>query len=88
MLATLVRPYLAIFAARFSMLLQYRAAALAGIATQFWFGAIMVMALVRVLRRAAAVPRRSRSPRRSPTFGWGRPFSGCCPGTSTPRSQP
>jgi ABC-2 type transport system permease protein len=45
MLATLVRPYLAIFAARFSMLLQYRAAALAGIATQFWFGAIMVMAL-------------------------------------------
>ena len=43
--ATIVRPYLAIFAARFSMLLQYRAAALAGIATQFWFGAIMVMAL-------------------------------------------
>jgi ABC-2 type transport system permease protein len=27
------------------MLLQYRAAALAGITTQFWFGAIMVMAL-------------------------------------------
>jgi ABC-2 type transport system permease protein len=42
---THVRPYLAIFAARFLMMLQYRAAALAGIATQFWFGAIMVMAL-------------------------------------------
>jgi viologen exporter family transport system permease protein len=44
-LGTLARPYLAIFAARFLMMLQYRAAALAGIATQFWFGAIMVMAL-------------------------------------------
>src|SRR5215467_10994503 len=40
-----VRPYLAIFAARFLMMLQYRAAAVAGIITQFWFGAIMVMAL-------------------------------------------
>ena len=38
-------PYRAIFAARFLMMLQYRAAALAGIATQFWFGGIMVMAL-------------------------------------------
>jgi ABC-2 type transport system permease protein len=45
MLVALMRPYLAIFAARFLMLLQYRAAALAGIATQFWFGAIMIMAL-------------------------------------------
>jgi ABC-2 type transport system permease protein len=40
-----MRPYRAIFAARFLMMLQYRAAALAGIATQFWFGAIMIMAL-------------------------------------------
>jgi len=40
-----LRPYLAIFAARFLMMLQYRAAAVAGIVTQFWFGAIMVMAL-------------------------------------------
>jgi ABC-2 type transport system permease protein len=45
MSGTAVRPYLAIFAARFLMMLQYRAAALAGIATQFWFGAIMIMAL-------------------------------------------
>jgi len=45
MFDTLVRPYLAIFAARFLTLLQYRAAAFAGIVTQFWFGAIMVMAL-------------------------------------------
>jgi ABC-2 type transport system permease protein len=40
-----VRPYLAIFTARFLMMLQYRAAAVAGIVTQFWFGAIMIMAL-------------------------------------------
>src|SRR5262245_23406478 len=40
-----IRPYLTVFAARFLMMLQYRAAALAGVVTQFWFGAIMVMAL-------------------------------------------
>jgi len=45
MICNPVRPYLAIFAARFLMMVHYRAAALAGIATQFWFGAIMVMAL-------------------------------------------
>ena len=45
MFGTRVRPYLALFAARFLMMLQYRAAAVAGIATQFWFGAIMIMAL-------------------------------------------
>jgi len=44
-LGALMRAYSAIFAARFLMMLQYRAAALAGIATQFWFGAIMIMAL-------------------------------------------
>src|SRR5262245_4997151 len=45
MLGIIARPYLAIFTARFLMMLQYRAAAIAGIVTQFWFGAIMVMAL-------------------------------------------
>jgi ABC-2 type transport system permease protein len=45
MLGTIVRPYRAIFRARFLMMLQYRAAAIAGLATQFWFGAIMAMAL-------------------------------------------
>jgi ABC-2 type transport system permease protein len=45
MSGSLVHPYAAIFAARFLMLLQYRAAALAGIVTQFWFGAILVMVL-------------------------------------------
>jgi ABC-2 type transport system permease protein len=45
MFVSLMRPYLSIFTARFLMMLQYRAAALAGIATQFWFGAIMIMVL-------------------------------------------
>ncbi|HEY9235860.1 MAG TPA: ABC-2 family transporter protein [Phenylobacterium sp.] len=38
-----VRPYAAAFAARFMLMLQYRAAALAGFATQCWWGAIKVM---------------------------------------------
>lgn len=37
------RPYLAAFAARFELMLQYRAAALAGFATQCWWGGIKVM---------------------------------------------
>ncbi|MEJ0042944.1 MAG: hypothetical protein WDM81_12390 [Rhizomicrobium sp.] len=39
-------PYLSILRARFSLMLQYRTAAWAGVATQFWFGAIRVMTLV------------------------------------------
>lgn len=40
-----MRPYLATFYARFQLMLQYRAAALAGFMTQSWFGAIMIMVL-------------------------------------------
>lgn len=40
-----LKPYLAIFIVRFQMLLQYRAAAIAGLGTQIWFGAIMVMVM-------------------------------------------
>lgn len=38
-----LRPYVAIFGARFRALLQYRAAALAGLATQVFFGLVRVM---------------------------------------------
>ncbi len=38
-----VRPYLALFRARFRVLLQYRAAAVAGVATQLLFGLVYVM---------------------------------------------
>jgi len=37
------RPYLAAFRARFQLMLQYRVAALAGFATQCWWGAIRIM---------------------------------------------
>jgi ABC-2 type transport system permease protein len=39
----LLRPYLSVFAARFQLMLQYRTAAVAGFATQCWWGAIKVM---------------------------------------------
>ncbi|MGO1075773.1 ABC transporter permease [Inquilinus sp. CA228] len=40
-----LRPYTAAFASRFLLMMQYRAAALAGFATQCWFGAVRVMVL-------------------------------------------
>src|SRR5262245_22115444 len=42
-MAATLRPYLAAFRARFLLMLQYRTAALAGFATQCWWGAIMIM---------------------------------------------
>jgi ABC-2 type transport system permease protein len=38
-------PYLSVFAARFQLTLQYRTAALAGFATQCWWGGIKIMIL-------------------------------------------
>ena len=37
------RPFVAAFMSRFLQMLQYRAAALAGFATQCWWGGIKVM---------------------------------------------
>ena len=42
-LRTFARPYVAAFASRFLQMLQYRTAALAGFATQCWWGGIKVM---------------------------------------------
>lgn len=39
----MLRPYLAILSARFQLVLQYRAAALAGFATQCWWGGMKVL---------------------------------------------
>jgi len=41
--ADVFRPYIAVLAARFQLMLQYRAAALAGFATQCWFGVIRIL---------------------------------------------
>jgi ABC-2 type transport system permease protein len=40
---SLARPYLAVLAARFQLMLQYRAAAFAGFITQCWFGVIRIL---------------------------------------------
>lgn len=49
-----MNPYLALFASRFQLMLQYRAAALAGFATQCWWGAIKVMVLAAFYANAAS----------------------------------
>jgi len=49
-------PYLSILRARFALMLQYRTAAWAGVATQFWFGAIRVMTLVAFYAGAGKQP--------------------------------
>jgi ABC-2 type transport system permease protein len=50
------RPYVAIFRARFLLLLQYRAAALAGFGTQCWWGAVKVMVFTAFLSGPVASP--------------------------------
>ena len=55
-MATALRPYQAVFRARFQLLLQYRAAALAGFGTQCWWGAIKVMVFAAFLRGPVASP--------------------------------
>lgn len=49
-------PYLSIVRARFALMLQYRAAAFAGFATQCWWGAIKVMVLAAFYAGATQQP--------------------------------
>ena len=56
MMAAALRPYRAVFRARFQLLLQYRAAALAGFGTQCWWGAIKVMIFAAFLSGPVASP--------------------------------
>lgn len=49
-----LRPYAAAFAARFQLMLQYRAAAVAGFATQCWWGGIKVMVYAAFFAGASA----------------------------------
>lgn len=49
----LTRPYVAAFSSRFLLVLQYRAAAVAGFATQCWWGAIKVMVYAAFYRSSA-----------------------------------
>lgn len=49
-----LRPYAAAFRARFLLMLQYRAAALAGFATQCWWGGIKIMVYAAFYESAGA----------------------------------
>lgn len=51
-----MRPYLAIVSARFRMLLQYRAAAVAGVWTQIFFGFVLLMVYEAFYRSTDAPP--------------------------------
>jgi ABC-2 type transport system permease protein len=51
-----VRPYTAVVRARFSVLLQYRAAAVAGFLTQCWWGGIKVMVLTAFFAASSSAP--------------------------------
>lgn len=55
MIGNRLRPYEAIVSARFRMLLQYRAAALAGLWTQVFFGLVLIM-IYEAFYRSTAVP--------------------------------
>ena len=50
----IARPYVAAFSARFLLMLQYRAAAVAGFLTQCWWGAIKIMVYAAFYRASAA----------------------------------
>ena len=51
---TSIRPYLTVFRMRFVLMLQYRAAAVAGFGTQCWWGFIKVMVFAAFFRSSSA----------------------------------
>ena len=55
-LTTRLAPYVALLRARYQLMLQYRAAALAGAATQLFWGFIRIMILVAFYRSSDSVP--------------------------------
>jgi ABC-2 type transport system permease protein len=65
-----LRPYLATFSARFQLMLQYRAAALAGFATQCWWGGIKVMIYAAFFGAAGAAARSPISLSEAITYTW------------------
>lgn len=66
----IARPYAAAFSARFLLVLQYRAAALAGFVTQCWWGAIKVMVYGAFYRASPAVATAPMSLTQVITYTW------------------
>ena len=52
----MIRPYAGVLAVRFKMILQYRVAAIAGFATQFFWGVVKLMILAAFYASAVAEP--------------------------------
>jgi len=69
-MADALRPYLATFSARFQLMLQYRAAALAGFATQCWWGGIKIMVYAAFFDAAGAAARSPISLSQAITYTW------------------
>ncbi|MGK9167657.1 ABC transporter permease [Inquilinus limosus] len=65
-----LRPYVAAFSSRFLLMMQYRAAALAGFVTQCWFGAVRVMVLAAFYLSAEAAAPTSLSLSQAVTYTW------------------
>ena len=65
-----LRPYVAAFSSRFLLMMQYRAAALAGFVTQCWFGAVRVMVLAAFYQGAEAATPASLSLSQAVTYTW------------------
>lgn len=69
-MAGALRPYLATFSARFQLMLQYRAAALAGFATQCWWGGIKIMVYAAFFGGVGAAARSPISLAQAITYTW------------------
>jgi len=69
-LRELARPYLAAFASRFLQMLQYRTAALAGFATQCWWGGIKVMVFAAFFEGTSAAAQAPMSLAQAITYTW------------------
>jgi ABC-2 type transport system permease protein len=66
----LARPYLAAFSARFLLMMQYRAAAIAGFLTQCWWGAIKIMVYAAFYRASPASLHPAISLAQVATYTW------------------
>lgn len=82
-MSALARPYLAIFVARFTLMLQYRTAAFAGFATQCWWGLLKIMVLTAFY---AGAPYQPMTLAQSITYVWlGQGLLGLLPWAADPQ---
>jgi len=66
----IARPYVAAFSARFLLMLQYRAAAIAGFLTQCWWGAIKIMVYAAFYRASSPSTHPAMTLAQVATYTW------------------